>query len=58
MGIEEVEKYLMARAKGSIEAGDSSMAKSWLLTCSVLFPRSFSLQVRPDTLPHQSDTRL
>lgn len=39
--------YLMDRAKKSLSAGDSCMAKSWLLTCSVLFPRSFSLQVSP-----------
>ena len=43
--MDEVQKYLMKRAKGSMESGDSCMAKSWLLTCSVLFPRSFSLQV-------------
>lgn len=40
----DMHAYLMDRAKKSLGSGDACMAKSWLLTCSVLFPRSFLLQ--------------
>ena len=40
----DLENYLINKAKESVSSGDPCMAKSWLLTCGVLFPNSFRLQ--------------
>ena len=44
MAIEDLQAYLISKGKDAAAAGDTAMAKSWLLTCGVLFPSSLDLQ--------------
>ncbi|RWS17450.1 integrator complex subunit 10-like protein [Dinothrombium tinctorium] len=41
---EQIEEYLIERAKQCLNDGDVFMAKSWFLTASNLYPNSFKIQ--------------